>query len=36
MSKIFISSDLHLGHKNLIESVRKMSVEEHDALIIDN
>lgn len=36
MAKVFFTSDPHLGHKNLIENVRKMSVEEHDALIIDN
>lgn len=36
MAKVFITSDLHLGHKNLIESVRHMNVEEHDNLIIDN
>lgn len=36
MSKIFFTSDLHLGHKNLVEGLRNMSVEESDNLIIQN
>lgn len=27
-------SDLHLGHKNLVENLREMTVEEHDEKII--
>ena len=33
---VFFTSDLHFGHKNLIEGLRKMSVEESDNLIISN
>ena len=33
---VFFTSDLHFGHKNLIEGLRKMTVEESDALIISN
>lgn len=32
----YITSDLHFGHKNLINNVRGMSVEENDALLIRN
>ena len=33
---VFFTSDLHFGHRNLIEGLRKMSVEESDNLIISN
>ena len=33
---VFFTSDLHFGHKNLIEGLRKMSAEESDNLIISN
>ena len=33
---VFFTSDLHFGHKNLIEGLRKMSVKESDNLIISN
>lgn len=33
---VFFTSDLHFGHKNLIEGLRQMSVEENDKLIISN
>ena len=36
MSRVFFTSDLHFGHKNLVEGLRGMSVEENDALIIGN
>ena len=36
MSRVFFTSDLHFGHKNLVEGLRGMSVEESDALIIKN
>lgn len=36
MSRVFFTSDLHFGHKNLVESLRGMSVEESDTLIIKN
>lgn len=36
MSKVYFTSDLHLGHTSLIKNLRNMSVDEHDDLIIDN
>ena len=36
MSRVFFTSDLHLGHKNLSERIRNMTVEESDNLIISN
>ena len=36
MSRVFFTSDLHFGHKNLIEGLRKMTIEESDKLIISN
>lgn len=36
MSRVFFTSDLHFGHKGLIECLRHMSPEESDELIIDN
>ena len=36
MSRVFFTSDLHFGHKNLCEGLRKMSFEESDELIIEN
>lgn len=36
MAKVFFTSDPHLGHKNLVEGLRNMSVEECDNLIISN
>ena len=36
MSKVYFTSDLHLGHKNLIVGLRGMTVEEHDSMIISN
>lgn len=36
MSRVFFTSDLHFGHKNLIEGLRNMSVEESDMLVIEN
>ena len=36
MARVFFTSDLHLGHKNLCEYVRGMSSEESDELIIKN
>lgn len=36
MSRVFFTSDLHFGHKNLIEGLRGMTVEENDNLIIKN
>jgi len=35
MSVYFIGC-LHLGHRNLIENLRGMEVEEHDELLMDN
>lgn len=32
----FITSDLHIGHRNLIENLRGMTVEENDELILSN
>lgn len=32
----YFTSDLHLGHKNLIEGLRGMSVDECDELIVQN
>lgn len=36
MSRVFFTSDLHFGHYNLCESLRGMSAEESDKLIIEN
>ena len=36
MAKVFFTSDLHFGHKNLCEGLRGMTAEESDALIISN
>lgn len=36
MSRVFFTSDLHFGHKNLVEGLRGMSVDESDALVIEN
>lgn len=36
MSRVFFTSDLHLGHKNLCSGIRNMTVEESDKLIINN
>lgn len=38
MSNIFVTSDLHLGHKNIITYCRKQfeTLEEHNETIIDN
>ena len=36
MARVFFTSDLHFGHKNLTEGLRGMSPEESDALIIAN
>lgn len=36
MSKVYFTSDLHLGHNNLCETIRGMSAKESDALIIRN
>lgn len=36
MSRVFFTSDLHLGHKSLCNGLRGMSAEESDGLIIEN
>lgn len=36
MAKVFFTSDLHFGHKNLCENLRNMTYEESDELIIRN
>jgi calcineurin-like phosphoesterase family protein len=36
MAKVFFTSDIHFGHKNLIHSLRSMTTEESDNLIIKN
>lgn len=36
MSRVFFCSDLHFGHKNLVEGIRGMSVTTSDNLIIQN
>ncbi len=36
MAKVYFTSDLHFGHKNLCEGLRGMTSEESDKLIIDN
>lgn len=36
MAQVFLTSDLHLGHKNLIESHLNMSVDKHLFLLIEN
>lgn len=36
MAQVFLTSDLHLGHKNLIESHLNMHVDEHLFLLIKN
>lgn len=36
MGKVFFTSDLHFGHKNLCIALREMSAEESDAIIIEN
>lgn len=36
MSRVFFTSDLHFGHKNLCANLRNMSPEESDELIIKN
>ena len=36
MSRVFFTSDLHFGHKNLCQGLRGMTAEESDKLIIDN
>lgn len=36
MARVFFTSDLHFGHKNLCLGLRGMSVEESDQLIINN
>ena len=36
MAKVFFTSDLHFGHKNLCQGLRGMTAEESDQLIIDN
>ena len=36
MAKVFFTSDLHFGHKNLCEGLRGMTAEDSDALIISN
>lgn len=36
MARVFFTSDLHFGHKNLCKGLRGMSAEESDQLIINN
>ena len=36
MARVFFTSDLHFGHKNLCQGLRGMTVEESDKLIINN
>lgn len=36
MGRVFFTSDLHFGHKNLCNSLRKMSEDESDSIIINN
>lgn len=36
MARVFFTSDVHFGHKNLVNSLRNMTVEESDSLIIKN
>lgn len=36
MARVFFTSDLHFGHKNLCLGLRGMSAEESDQLIINN
>ena len=36
MSRVFFTSDLHFGHKNLCQGLRGMTSEESDQLIINN
>ena len=36
MARVFFTSDLHFGHKNLCVGLRGMSAEESDQLIINN
>lgn len=36
MSKVYFTSDLHLGHNNLCVSLRGMTAEESDNLIVEN
>ena len=36
MARVFFTSDLHFGHKNLCQGLRGMTSEESDKLIIDN
>lgn len=36
MSRVFFTSDLHFGHKNLVNGLRKMTVEHSDKTIISN
>ena len=37
MSRVYFSSDFHLGHKNIVEKYRPefSSIEEHDSVIFD-
>lgn len=36
MSRVFVTSDLHLGHKNIARYRGFNTIEEHDNLIINN
>lgn len=36
MSTVYLTSDLHLGHKNLVESLYNMTIDEHLFLLIKN
>lgn len=36
MSRVFMISDLHFGHVNLIKNLRGMNPDEHDQMIIEN
>ena len=37
MSKVYITSDLHLGHVNMVRKYRNLTdVEKHDQMIINN
>lgn len=37
MSRLFLTSDLHLGHKNICKYRKQFkTVEEHDAIVFDN
>lgn len=35
MGRVFFTSDLHFGHQNLCNSLRKMSSDESDSIIIN-